>query len=406
MIFRQGRACVAALGCLVAAVHVFGNLSLDCVRATSVGSVGKNSDDKGKVASTKIDLDPKDLGQFGYVPPGDGRDPAGDEVQECKYPTDGEGVGRLDVLVPGSLVVAVRCPDGSSSDFTPANHTLAYTVNSDGSCDTTTAVDLDTLISHAVLDERKENDDPLLGSMRFFARGLPLATETKACFVCSKGKTGSNKGKSCEVIVTVPKASLPNSWVCDPLLPPGGNMVTFQGDGSEKTATVHCPPGYSNLDSPDEDGYVMTGPQCMTKAKLEDVLGSGSTIKTVELKSPPRGVSKSYQVTATSSFAKPRILCLACEPGKNEQVSSSAPNRCMVEAFLPAAAAEVSDGDSDLQKARNLNSQEPPSETGTSTVTTSTVTPSTGATSDGVVLSCATSAALLAVMSGLTAVAM
>nr|CEL71228.1 TPA: SRS domain-containing protein [Neospora caninum Liverpool] len=382
MIFRQGRACVAALGCLVAAVHVFGNLSLDCVRATSVGSVGKNSDDKGKVASTKIDLDPKDLGQFGYVPPGDGRDPAGDEVQECKYPTDGEGVGRLDVLVPGSLVVAVRCPDGSSSDFTPANHTLAYTVNSDGSCDTTTAVDLDTLISHAVLDERKEKGDPLLGSMRFFAGGLPLDSEKKACFVC-KGKTGSNKGKSCEVIVTVPKASLPtggcglytlvvipqravdfsvtrirllevgysaglpisrrnvlccvrppDSLVCNPNGDPPENMLTFQGDGSEKTATVHCPPGYSNLDSPDEDGYVMTGPQCMTKAKLEDVLGSGSTIKTVELKSPPRGVSKSYQVTATSSFAEPRILCMRCVPGDGENKPAKTED-CELVVFLP-----------------------------------------------------------------------
>ncbi|CBZ50602.1 srs domain-containing protein [Neospora caninum Liverpool] len=396
---------VAVLGCLVATGEASYEVAPGYVRRERAGLIEIPSDDDEE---RSIDLDRDDLAIHLHVPPLELADLLHLEPQECKYPEDGEGVGRLELSVTNNPGVTFRCPGGHEDELEPPEPTLAYRVNSDGSCDTTASSDMDIALPNAILEEAVSHYGR--GSFFLLINGRPLDSEKKACFVC-KGKTGSNKGKSCTVIVTVPKASLPNSWVCDPLLPPGGNMVTFQGDGSEKTATVLCPPGYSNLDSPDEDGYVMTGPQCMTKAKLEDVLGSGSTIKTVELKSPPRGVSKSYQVTATSSFAKPRILCLACEPGKNEQVSSSAPNRCMVEAFLPAAAAEVSDGDSDLQKARGLNSQEPPSETGTSTVTTSTVTPSTvtpstGATSDEVVLSCATSAALLAVMSGLTAVAM
>ncbi|CBZ50604.1 srs domain-containing protein [Neospora caninum Liverpool] len=387
MIFRQGRACVAALGCLVAAVHVFGNLSLDCVRATSVGSVGKNTDDKGKVASTKIDLDPEDLHGHVYLPLVEQVDPMRLEEHECRYPADGEGVGRLDLRVTENLIVGFHCHGGTTEELTPDKGSAAFRVNSDGYCDTTTVVDVDTLTPNALFYQPSQPDGRLVGNAVFFAGGLPLDSEKKACFVC-KGKTVSNKGKSCEVIVTVPKASLPNSWVCNPEAPPSVNTLAFRDDGTAKEAFVHCPPGYSKLDSPDKDGYVMTGPQCMTKAKLEDVLGSGSTIKTVELKSPPSGVSKSYQVTATSSFPKPRMLCMKCFPGDSEDKPSET-DACLLKVLLPVFGEKGKEAGKTLEQ-----------------TTGETETPSETTTSAGVVLSCATSAALLAPISVLMSVAM
>ncbi|KEP64090.1 UNVERIFIED_CONTAM: SAG-related sequence SRS17A [Hammondia hammondi] len=391
MTFYMFLAGVAALGGLVAAGDTSDAVSISLLRARAA-EISEDPSDEGEVLSTKIDLDPEDVDNYHHIPSMELADLLRLEPQVCNYPEDGEGAGRLELSVGDTPGVTFRCPGGNEDELTPTDVTLAYRVDKNGNCDTTVPVDLDVVLPNSILDGAPVSPFGR-GSVFLVISGRSLNSEKKACFVCNS-KNGAKARQSCAVIVTVPKATLSSSGVCNPLLPAGGNMLTFEGDGPRKSITIHCPKGYSVLDTSDRGGYVMTGPLCRRRAMLEDVLGSGSTINRVEDEPHINGVSKSYRVTATSSFSKPRVLCLACEPDKNEQLSSSAPSKCVVEAFLPAATEEVPNENSVLS--RTFSSLEGNFETTTSTVITS----------DGGVLSFASASILVFVVTGLTAAVM
>ncbi|KEP64091.1 UNVERIFIED_CONTAM: SAG-related sequence SRS17B [Hammondia hammondi] len=372
--------CITVAGCLLATFHTF----FASVSAESEGEAN-NPGDSGKVRGTKIDLDADGIGDYYFYTMSEGADPLQVEPQECQYREDGS-VGHLDLSISSAAGVAFHCPGKNSQHLSPMQLDTAFEVDAGGNCDTTRAVDVSTLIPTAVVRAPPLSKPSLEGSIVLLTLGLPLDSDKKACFVCRED--GNPVGRSCIVTVTGKKASLPSSRVCNPLVPPNGNMVAFDGDGSVRSVAVHCPKGFSVLDVFKTTDYVLTGPVCGVKAKLEDVLGSGSTVKPVKVDSQHQDVSRSYLITATSFFSKPRILCMACMPGDGDQLQAEGPGHCVMQALLPASEGQRSESG----QSRKQNPGEP-------------VTP-TITNSDGGVISFATTAALFCIISGLMAVVM
>ncbi|KFG43892.1 SAG-related sequence SRS17B [Toxoplasma gondii FOU] len=371
--------CLTVAGCLLATFHTF----CASVSAASAGEAN-NPDNTGKVPDTKIDLDPDDIRDYVVYTLGEVADPLQLDSQECPYREDGS-VGHLDLTISSGPGVAFHCPGKKSQNLSPTELDTAFGVDAAGNCDTTRLVDVSTLIPTAIVRGPQPSTPSLEGSSLLLTLGLPLDSDKKACFVCREN--GNAAGRSCIVTVTVKKASLPSSRVCNPAVPPNGNMLAFDGDGSDRSVVVHCPKGLPVLDIFKESDNVWAGPRCMAKAKLEDVVGSGSTVKPVNVDSQNRDVSRSYLITSTSSFSKPRILCMACMPGDRDPRQDEGLGICIMQALLPASEGRRSEGG----QSRNQNPGD-------------SLTPVTN--SGGGIISFTTTAAFFCVISGLMAAVM
>lgn len=196
-------------------------------RSEGVAAGGSGAAGQG----SPLDLDPSKLPYItdAQAPP---VNPEDLQPQDCTYSSEDAKDAVLRLTALPSQGLAFRCP--GDDDISPLGERFVYRVGSDGSCDTSSFVSLRDVTPGSLDTVPARGQRP--SYKVFFSDGSPIDADKQFCFACT-AKAGQDKGKKCNIFVTVPRAQLTSKWVWVAFV----ERCSFSGSAAESTKLLSQP---------------------------------------------------------------------------------------------------------------------------------------------------------------------